>query len=98
MLLALRTKLAEGDSAWGVKPSDRKEKLIMDCWSWMIRNRAIYDRILRLAALGQKFIPQQNGMLRRLPQPLSGWTQARDLKPLAKESFIQRWKKVKNAK
>ncbi len=98
MLLALRTKLAEGDSAWGVKPTDRKERLIMDCWSWVIRNRAIYDPILRLATLGQKFIPQKDGMLQRLPPPLNGWTQARDLKPLAKESFIQRWKKAKNGK
>jgi L-lactate dehydrogenase complex protein LldF len=98
MLLALRTKLAEGDSGWGVKPSDRKERLIMDFWSGMIRNRTIYDRIRRLAAFGQKFLPQKDGMLQRLPPPLNGWTQARDLKPLAKESFIQRWKKVQNGK
>lgn len=96
MLLALRTKLAEGDSAWGVKPADRKQKLLMHGWSWMIRNRAVYDRILRLAAFGQKFLPQKDGMLRRLPPPMSGWTQGRDLRPLANEGFIRRWKKGRN--
>jgi L-lactate dehydrogenase complex protein LldF len=98
MLLALRTKLAEGDSAWGVKPANRKEKLIMHSWSWMIRNRAVYERLLRLAALGQKFLPQKDGMLLRLPPPMSGWTQERNLRSLARESFIQRWKKAKNGK
>jgi L-lactate dehydrogenase complex protein LldF len=98
MLLALRTKLAEGDSAWGVKPADRKERLIMHGWSWMIRNRAMYERMLRLAALGQRFLPQTDGMLRRLPPPMSGWTRERNLRPLARESFIQRWKKAGNAK
>lgn len=98
MLLALRTKLAEGDSTWGVKAVDRKEKLLMQAWSWMIRNRAVYDRTLQLAAFGQKFIPQRDGMLRRLPPPISGWTQGRDLKPLAKTSFIKRWEKARHGK
>jgi L-lactate dehydrogenase complex protein LldF len=98
MLLALRTKLAEGDSVWGVKPADRKETLIMHGWSWMIRYRTFYNGILRLAACGQKFIPRKNGMLCRLPPPMSGWTKDRNLRPLARESFIQRWKKAGNEK
>ena len=39
MLLALRFKLAEGDSVWNVTPADRKEKAIYSAWSWMIRRR-----------------------------------------------------------
>lgn len=93
MLLALRAKLAEGDPAWGVKPADRKEKIFWQAWSMMIRKRAVYDFVLRLAALVQKLMPQRDGMIRRLPPPVSGWTQGRDLRPLAKESFIQRWRK-----
>jgi L-lactate dehydrogenase complex protein LldF len=98
MLLALRAMLAEGDCAWGVKPANRKEKLFMHGWSWMIRNRSIYERVLQLSAWGQKLLPQKNGMLRRLPPPMSGWTQARNLRPLARESFVQRWKNAKNGK
>jgi L-lactate dehydrogenase complex protein LldF len=98
MLLALRAKLAEGDPAWGVKPADRMERLFMHGWSWMIRNRSVYERILRLAAWGQKLLPHENGMLRRLPPPVSGWTQTRNLRPLAGESFIQRWKKATDGK
>jgi len=92
MLLALRAKLAEGDPAWGVRPADRTEKLIWQAWSWILRKRSVYDLALRLAAVGQKLLPQRNGMIRRLPPRVNGWTQARDLKPLARQSFIRRWK------
>ena len=91
MLLALRAKLAEGDPAWQVTPADHTEKRIWQAWSWIIRNRSVYDLALRLMALGQKLLPQRNGMIRRLPPPVNGWTQTRDLRPLAAESFIRRW-------
>lgn len=93
MLLALRAKLAEGDSVWGVTPADRKEKRLLQAWSWIIRNRRWYDTALKLAAAGQKFFTQKDGVIRRLPPPMHGWTKGRDLRPLAKESFVQSWRK-----
>jgi len=93
MLLALRAKLAEGDLRWNVDPASRPEKLIYQMWSWMIRNRSAYDFFLKMASIGQKILPQSNGMLRRLPPPMSGWTQSRDIPPVANECFIRRWKK-----
>jgi L-lactate dehydrogenase complex protein LldF len=93
MLLALRTKLAEGDRAWKVTPADRKEKFMFKVWSWLIRRRGRYDAALKLAAMAQKFLAYRNGMIRRLPPPLHLWTRERDIRPLAPESFIGRWKK-----
>jgi L-lactate dehydrogenase complex protein LldF len=93
LLLALRARLAEGDPAWDVSPSSRFEKLTYQMWSWLIRNRSVYDFFMRLASIGQKILPEKNGMIRRLPPPMSGWTNERDIKPLAGESFIKRWKK-----
>lgn len=93
MLLTLRAKLAEGDSAWGVTPVDRTEALMFLIWSWLLRRRNVYDMVIRLAGLGQKLLPQKNGMLRRLPPPVNGWTRHRDIRPLAPEGFIQRWRK-----
>jgi L-lactate dehydrogenase complex protein LldF len=93
MLLALRAKLAEGDTAWGVTPADRKEKFLFQAWSWMIGNRKWYDLALKLAATGQKLFTQKDGMIRRLPPPSHGWTKGRDIRPLAAESFVRRWKK-----
>ena len=93
MLLALRAKLAEGDSGWGVKPVDRQEALMFSIWSWLLRHRPVYDLVIKLAGLGQKLLPQKRGMLRRLPPPMHGWTRSRDIRPIAAESFIQRWRK-----
>lgn len=93
MLLALRAKLAEGDPAWEVTPASSSEKLFYQMWSWVIRSRSVYDFFLKLASIGQKILPQQKGMLRRLPPPMSGWAQSRDMKKVAGESFIKRWKK-----
>ncbi len=34
----------------------------------------------------------KNGSVRSLPGPLSGWTDSRDLPPLAEKPFRQLWK------
>jgi len=93
MLLALRAKLADGDPKWDVSRASGSEKMVFQLWSWMIRNRGIYDFFLRTASIGQKFLPDKNGMLRYLPPPFNGWTKERDIPPVADESFIKRWKK-----
>jgi len=93
MLLALRAKLADGDPDWGVSRVNHAEKAIFSMWSWIIRSRPAYEFFLLAASLGQKIFPQKNGMISRLPPPLQGWTLGRDIKPIADESFITRWKK-----
>jgi len=93
MLLALRAKLAEGDPKWNVSPSSSSEKMIYQLWSWMIRNRSVYDFFLLMASLGQKMLPHKNDMIHKLPPPMSGWTKGRDVPTVAEESFIKRWKK-----
>ena len=35
----------------------------------------------------------RGGSIRRLPGPLSGWTRARNLRPVARESFRDWWSK-----
>ncbi|HSM88384.1 MAG TPA: lactate utilization protein LutB domain-containing protein, partial [Desulfobacterales bacterium] len=97
MLLALREKLAYGDAGWQVEPASRAEGLAYRGWSWFIRSRRLYELGLKLAAAGQKLLPQKKGMLRRLPPPVHGWTQSRDLHPLAEETFIERWRKKSKA-
>ncbi len=93
MLLALRAKLADGDSAWGVERASNSEKAAFKMWSWMIRSRTAYEFFLRMASFGQKLFPRNKDMIRQLPAPFSGWTQHRDIRPFAEESFMQRWRK-----
>lgn len=95
MLLALREKLAYGDADWQVEPASRAEGLAYRGWSWFIRNRRLYELGLKLAAAGQRLLPRKQGMLRRLPPPVHGWTQSRDLHPLAQETFMERWRRAR---
>ena len=92
MLLALRAKLADGDPNWDVSRASYTEKTVFKIWSWIIQNRKVYDIFLRLAAFGQKFFPVNNGQIRWLPPPMNGWTQSRDVRPIAGKSFMQRWR------
>jgi L-lactate dehydrogenase complex protein LldF len=93
MLLALRESLAYGDPTWNVTPVGRGEALAYRAWSHLIRSRRVYEAALRLAALGQRVLPRNNGMIRRLPTPFNGWTRNRDLHPLARETFTERWRR-----
>jgi L-lactate dehydrogenase complex protein LldF len=93
MLLALRAKLADGDAAWGVTPANKREKVVYTAWSRLVRHRRLYELGLRLAGIGQKLLPKKNGMICRLPPPMHAWTRSRDMKAIAAQSFIERWKK-----
>jgi L-lactate dehydrogenase complex protein LldF len=95
MLLALRAKLAEGDPDWDVRVADPVEKLIFRIWSLMIQNRILYDFAMKTASIFQQLLPRRNGMISKLPFRLKGWTQSRDIPPLASESFITTWKNKK---
>ena len=92
MLLLLRQKLAYGDSKWGVTPANRVEALSYKAWSMLMRNRRLYEIALMMASQCQKILLDKNGMIAKLPAPFNGWTQSRDLRPLAEKSFTARWR------
>ena len=92
MLLLLRRKLAYGDSKWGVAPASRVEAFSYRAWSMLMGNRRLYEMALKIASKFQKLLLGKNGMIDKLPAPLNGWTQSRDLRPLAEKSFTARWR------
>jgi L-lactate dehydrogenase complex protein LldF len=94
MLLALRNKLAEGDTKWSVRRASHMEKAFYRAWSRVIRDRRLYELSLRLASKVQGFFPQRRGMIRRLPPPFHGWSQCRDMQRITGKSFIRRWRET----
>jgi len=50
-----------------------------------------YERAQRLARRGQRFF-MHGGVIDRLPGMFSGWTTARDLAPVPKQSFRDWWR------
>ncbi len=93
MLLELRAQLAEGDRQWSVDCANPFEKFVYRMWSTIIGQRRRYDLALRMGRFLQKWMPSKNGMIRRLPLPADGWTRGRDMKPLARQNFHERWRK-----
>ncbi len=94
MLTALRTRLAEGDPAWGLDPAGPVRQWLYRSWAFLVGDRRRYDLALKAARLGQRFLPRSGEAIRRLPGPLGGWTLSRDLRPLAGESFLEKWKRT----
>jgi L-lactate dehydrogenase complex protein LldF len=45
------------------------------------------------AKIATNLIKNKNGQITRVPPPFSGWTDYRDFKPFAQESFRERYKK-----
>jgi L-lactate dehydrogenase complex protein LldF len=98
MLLALRAMLAEGDRKWKVVPDNRFEKAGYALWAWMIEDRRLYNLVLGAGRHLQRFLPKNDQMLARLFGPLKGWTEQKDMRPLAKRSFIEQVKKSRGIK
>lgn len=98
MLHVLRSKLADGDPAWNVIRADVGEKNLYRIWARVIGGRGKYGFLRWLASLGQKVFPAENGMIKRLPYPVNGWTKSRNLKRLGSKSFMQLWKTLERGK
>jgi L-lactate dehydrogenase complex protein LldF len=60
-------------------------------WSAAWRTARRYRALAALSRLGQRLFVRGE-RIRRAPPPFSGWTDARDLPPLASRSFRDRWK------
>ena len=92
MLLELRAQLADGDRQWEVRRDNPVEKIAFGLWSLLISHRRLYDLALQAGRLFQILLPFREGMIRRLPTPFKGWTQSRDMQPLAHKSFHERFR------
>jgi L-lactate dehydrogenase complex protein LldF len=84
VLIDLRRKVVEHEGA-------SAERLAMRAMARAFASRRGYERAQRLARAGQWPLARR-GRIERLPGPLAGWTAARDLKPVPKQSFRDWWR------
>ena len=95
MLLALRARLISGDPNWQSSGGHRGEKTLYTAWSRAIGHPRLFEGLQRVTSVMQHTVTSADGMIHRLPYPFDGWTRSRDLKPLAKKSFLARWKDIR---
>ncbi|HEY7968216.1 MAG TPA: LutB/LldF family L-lactate oxidation iron-sulfur protein [Solirubrobacteraceae bacterium] len=83
VLLHLRAKAVEA----GGKPGERAA---MAALAWVFGGGGRFLAASRAGRILQRPLSRR-GLIRRLPPPLSAWTQSRDMRPLARRSFREWW-------
>jgi L-lactate dehydrogenase complex protein LldF len=75
----------------GVRARLAPEHVAMRALGRVFADRRLYEAAQRAGRVGQGPLVR-DGMIRRLPGPLSGWTSMRDLAPLPRQSFRDWWR------
>ena len=83
VLLHLRSKVVEHMGA-------SSERLAMRVVGWVFGSERRLRFAQRLGRVAQAPLVR-GGSIQRLPGPLSGWTRARNMRPVARESFREWW-------
>ncbi len=85
MLLKLRRDLVDtGQASW-------IWRMGMKGWRIAMRSQFLYNAGGKPASLATRALRGKSGALRRLPPPLSGWTDQRDFPALSRERFRDRF-------
>ena len=72
------------------------ERASLRGWRVGMSSTGLYKASGRLARTGLRLL-QRRGKIRRLPPPLSGWTESRDFRPFPSRSFRERWEARKQS-
>ncbi len=88
VLVHLRAQVVEHKRA---RHPRNPEALSMQALGWIFADRRRYERAQALGRLGQLPLTR-SGRIRRLPGPLSGWTEMRDAPVVASQTFRQWWR------
>jgi L-lactate dehydrogenase complex protein LldF len=88
VLLHLRGQVARSTA-----PLDA-EALAMRQLAWVLGNPARYQWAQRIGRRSQPAL-MRDGSITWLPGPLAGWTRARDLPPVARQTFREWWRRRK---
>lgn len=91
MLSVLRYKLAYGDNHWNVRQHNVAESYVYAAWQKAISHSSAYKRLLKTVRLMQKPFIGKDGMIHRMTGLAAGWTDDRDLPPIAGRTFAEIW-------
>lgn len=98
LLLDLRSQVLEGGPDGPPARPRRLQGLAFGLWAWAMAGRRRYRFATAVARLGQRLVAPRGwsrragALLRWLVPPLGAWTGGRDLRPLARRSFRDRFR------
>jgi L-lactate dehydrogenase complex protein LldF len=73
--------------------NSRIERVIYRLWAGALGRPFLYRLIGVMQRFTLRLQARKTGWISRVPPPMSGWTQVRDLPPPARKSFHQLWKR-----
>jgi L-lactate dehydrogenase complex protein LldF len=91
MFLYYRSKDVEGDPEFQAKPRPAMEKRFFKGFALAVNHSWFWNLGVKMA---RPFLNRnaENGIIRRMKGPFSGWFQSRDLPAMATKTFHDRWK------
>ncbi|MEQ9618661.1 MAG: LutB/LldF family L-lactate oxidation iron-sulfur protein [Deltaproteobacteria bacterium] len=95
VLLELRHKVVESKKENYGAGGAMIEKISVRLWRYIVTSKNFYNLTSKISYYLQLPWRSGNGSLRSLPFPFSKWTDERDFPAIAKTSFRERWKKIK---
>lgn len=95
VLLELRHKVVESKKEKKRGGGAIVEKISVRLWRYIVTRKKLYDFTSRISYYLQLPWRGDNGTLRSLPFPFSKWTDERDFPAIAKTTFREKWKKIK---
>lgn len=97
MLLALREKLAYGDTKWQVKRNKPVEALMFHAVGAVSAKPALWHAGEKIGRAVMATRPRKEGMITSMFGPGKAWTEDRDLPSIAEKSFSEIWEeRLKN--
>ncbi|MBE0583051.1 MAG: iron-sulfur cluster-binding protein [Desulfofustis sp.] len=93
MLLALRFKLAYGDERWQTRRHKPLEAFAFRLWRLAATSGWLYRLLAKIMTVLQRPLIGKNGMIGKGVGPVREWLRERDLMPLARVPFSERWRK-----
>jgi len=93
MLAALRHKLAYGSDRWNTSQHNPLEAYGFSLWRLIVTNSFLYRNLLKIGRFFQRPFVNKHDMIKKMAGIGSGWTDGRDLPPIAKRTFTELWEK-----
>jgi len=97
MLAALRHKLAYGSDRWNTSQHNPAEAYGFTLWRMLVTRSSLYRISLKIGRFCQRPFINKNNMITKMVGIGSGWTDGRDLPPIAKKTFTELWQEKHSA-
>ncbi len=91
MLAALRQKLAYGSDRWNTRQHNPVEAYGFNFWRLLVTRSVLYRSFIKIGRFVQRPFINKNHMISKMAGIGAGWTDGRDLVPIAKKTFAELW-------